>query len=83
MAAIFDLQHTVTSDSICTSLFVLPYPENTDIAVWNPVFIRYTSKDIGLIGRYRATAMKFRWVNHQSVRIENSASRNSHGYWSY
>jgi hypothetical protein len=33
MAAIFDFQHTQTSDSIPASLSVLPYPENMGIAV--------------------------------------------------
>jgi len=33
MAAIFDLRHTQTSDSIPTSLSVLPNPKNTGIAV--------------------------------------------------
>jgi len=33
MAAIFDLQHTHTSDSILTSLSVLPNPQKIGIAV--------------------------------------------------
>ena len=33
MAAIFTLQHTQTSDSILTSLSVLPDPENMGIAI--------------------------------------------------
>ena len=33
MAAIFDFRHAQTSDSITTSLFVLPDPENMDIAL--------------------------------------------------
>ena len=33
MAAIFDCQHTQTSDSILTSLSVLLDPQNMDIAV--------------------------------------------------
>jgi len=33
MAAIFDLRDTQTSDSISTSLSVLPNPKNMDMAV--------------------------------------------------
>ena len=33
MVAIFDFQHKQTSDSILTSLSVLPDPENMNIAV--------------------------------------------------
>ena len=37
MAAIFDFQHTQTSDSVHTSLSVLPDPENMGIAVEIPL----------------------------------------------
>jgi len=33
IAAIFDLRHTQTSDSITTSLSVLPNPKNMGVAV--------------------------------------------------
>jgi len=33
MVAIFDLRYTQTSDSIPTSLSVLPNPQNMDIAI--------------------------------------------------
>ena len=33
MATIFDFQHTHTSDSIPTGLFVLPDPENMGVAI--------------------------------------------------